>query len=354
MSKNVARSLGPNLARMPRTIYRLRVLGMALGGLCIAAVLYENGASWMAWGILAFTGLAWPQLALYLAVRSRDPYRAEVRNLLFDSILAGMWVPLMQFNLLPSVLLVTLTTVDKISTGIPRLWLWSLPGMALAALAAGMLTGFNFRFETSMAVMVACLPMLLIHTIAVSLSGSRLIRRVRRQNRQLDALSRIDPLTGLDGRRHWQEQAEATLHEVHTQAKLAALLMIDIDRFKSINDQNGHAAGDETLRAVAKVIRETLRDGDYAGRYGGDEFSVVIQGTDETQAVMLAERIRGRVQALRPGPGPDRAVTVSIGVATADARHPALRDWIEAADGALYRAKSAGRNRVVAQQAAAG
>ncbi len=354
VSRHAAQSRRADLARLPRAVYRLRVLGMALGGLCIAAVLHENGASWPAWLALAFTGLAWPQLALFLAMRSGKPYRTEVRNLLFDSVLAGMWVPLMQFNLLPSVLLITLTTVDKISTGIPRLWLWSLPGMVLAGLATAALTGLRFQPETSLAVMVACLPMLLIHTIAVSLSGSRLIRRVRRQNRQLDALSRIDGLTGLHGRRHWQEQAEETLRQVRVQGTPATLLMIDIDRFKSINDQYGHAAGDEMLRAVADVIRDSLRDTDPSGRYGGDEFAVVMRDAGMAEALATAERIRRGVERLHPDPAAERTVTVSIGLAEADGRHAALREWIEAADGALYRAKSAGRNRVFVQEAAPG
>lgn len=107
------------LARMPRHIYRLRILGMGLGGIAIAAVLREHDAGWPLWTLWAGTALLWPHLALWIALRSAHPYRAEVRNLLFDSLLAGLWAPLMHFDLLPSVLLLTLATVDKISTGIP-------------------------------------------------------------------------------------------------------------------------------------------------------------------------------------------------------------------------------------------
>src|SRR5690606_34299143 len=99
--------------------------------------------------------LGWPALAHAIARRSRDPYRAELRNLLVDSAIAGAWVPLLHFNLLPSVLLLTLTTVDKISSGVPRLWLRSLPGMGLALLASGLATGFAWAPSTSIAVMLA-------------------------------------------------------------------------------------------------------------------------------------------------------------------------------------------------------
>ena len=88
--------------QLPRMIYRLRLLGLSLGGIAIAAVLLERQAGWPEWAWLAFTALAWPQLAYLVAMRSRDPYRAELRNLLLDSALAGAWVPLMHFNLLTS------------------------------------------------------------------------------------------------------------------------------------------------------------------------------------------------------------------------------------------------------------
>lgn len=231
------------------------MLGMGLAALPIGMVLLENQAGAGHWGFLLFTTILWPQLALWLALRHREPFRGEIRNLLLDSILAGMWVPLMAFNLLPSVMLVTLATVDKISTGIDRLWYWSLPLMLAGGIAAGLATGFELQPVTSMAVMIACLPMLLIHSIAVSQASYRLVRKVKRQNRQLDELSRRDTLTGLDSRRHWQERASALLEQCAATGDPATLLMIDIDHFKAINDRHGHAAGDDVLRATADVIR---------------------------------------------------------------------------------------------------
>ncbi|HEU4813339.1 MAG TPA: MASE2 domain-containing protein, partial [Xanthomonadaceae bacterium] len=190
-------------SQLPSLIYRLRLLGMALGGIAIAAVLHEQGAPWPEWAWLGFTAVAWPHVAYLVSSRSRDPYRAELRNLLLDSAIAGAWVPLLHFNLLPCVLLVTLTTVDKISSGVPRLWLRSIPGMVAGLLATGLATGFAFAPATSMTVLVACLPIILIHTIAVSLASYRLIRKVTRQNHLLDQLRRTDALTGLYSRGYW-------------------------------------------------------------------------------------------------------------------------------------------------------
>ncbi|KRA44322.1 diguanylate cyclase [Pseudoxanthomonas sp. Root630] len=337
--------------RLPRRIYRLRMLGMGLAALPVGAVLLENGAGWGAWAWLGFTALLWPQLAYWLALQHREPFRGEIRNLLFDSMLAGMWVPLMAFNLLPSVLLVTLATVDKISTGIDRLWYWSLPLMLAGALLAGALTGFELQPVTSMPVMLACLPMLLIHSIAVSQASYRLVRKVKRQNRLLDELSRRDTLTGLDSRGHWQEQASMLLAQCAETGEQATLMMIDIDHFKAINDRHGHAAGDDVLRAVAGVIQHSIRTLDCAGRLGGDEFAVLLRGSDLRAAENVAQRIREGVEALRLQTAPGLHPTVSLGLACADAPSAGLRAWLEAADRALYRAKSNGRNQWAVHEA---
>lgn len=332
--------------RLPRRTYPLRILGMGLGGVAMATVLYELGAPLPAWAVLVFTALLWPHLAYWIATRSNDPYRAEIRNLLIDSAIAGAWVPLMHFNLLPSTLIVTLTTVDKISTGIRRLWLRSMPGLLLAGAATTVLTGAGFEPATSTAVLLACLPVLLIHTIAVSLGSNRLIRTVSAQNLELDRLRRIDTLTGLSGRGDWEERAERLLRVRAGNDEPACLLLIDIDDFKLVNDHHGHAAGDDMLRAVANLLRTVLRPKDRAGRLGGDEFVVLLPGTEPAEAGRVAERLRGAVAQLRLRDYPDVHATISVGLAAAGAAPSSLREWLGDADRALYRAKDQGRNRV--------
>ncbi|MDZ7790925.1 MAG: diguanylate cyclase [Xanthomonadales bacterium] len=338
-----------DLALMPRRVYRLRMLGMGLAAPPVGAVLIENGAGWPSWTLLVFTALIWPQLALLLARSSREPYRAELRNLMIDSAIAGLWAPLMYFNLLPSVLLITLATVDKISTGIRGLWLWSLPGLFAGLLGGALVTGFRFQLESSMFVILACMPLLLIHTIAVSLTSYRLVRKVQHQNRQLDELNRIDMLTGLSSRGHWQARAELMLQARHDGGDPVSLLLIDLDHFKEINDKHGHMAGDDALRSVAGAIRGQLGRKDLAGRFGGDELAVAIEGGAE-RASAMAEAIRAGVAELDlPHLDQDR-LTVSVGFAEAREEDLGLREWLEAADRALYRAKERGRNRVAGKK----
>ena len=331
---------------MPQSVYPLRILGMGLGGLAVGSVLYERQAPALHWAIWIATTWIWPHAALLLARRSANPFRAEVRNLLIDSALVGMLVPLMHFNLLPSVVLVAVVISDKLSPGIRRLWLHSLPGM----LATGVLTTLLLRptpvLESSLWVVVFTLPLMVVHTFAVSFATFRLIRTVSTQNRQLEELRRMDAPTGLFARGHWQEQADALLYRHHASAEAACMLMIDIDHFKRINDTYGHTVGDEVIAAAGQAIRSCVRAHDCAGRYGGDEFAVVCSHTQPEEALAIAQRIRESIEALRlPGYAQLR-LTTSIGLCPVKQRHQTLRDWMNDTDAALYSAKASGRNQV--------
>jgi len=330
------------LARLPWRTYPLRVLGLGLGFLAPAAVLYELDAHWLAWAWAGFGCLVWPHLAFLVASRSRDPLRAELRNFLIDSALAGSLVPLMHFNLLPSAVLLSVVVADKINTGVRRLWLHSLPGMLAGIVGFGLLTGFAFSPQSSLLVVIASLPLLVIHTIAVSLTSYRLVRRVQAQNRQLEALNRIDSLTGLESRAYWETQAEALLRAHQTDGRPASLVLVDIDRFKAINDRYGHAVGDDVLRSIAELMRRSLGADCHAGRLGGDEFAAILPDSLPA-AAELAQQFENEVQRLSFPRHPGLRCSVSLGLARAPDGSLGLREWVEAADRAMYEAKEAGR-----------
>jgi diguanylate cyclase (GGDEF)-like protein len=131
------------------------------------------------------------------------------------------------------------------------------------------------------------------------------------------------------------------------------LLIIDIDRFKLVNDHYGHLAGDTVLRAVGRSLGTAMREYDTVGRFGGEEFVAVLPDADEESALMVAERVRARVNTLRVSqlidgiePGPDDVLAVSIGVACMPNDGKELPDLLLAADRALYQAKAGGRNQV--------
>lgn len=158
----------------------------------------------------------------------------------------------------------------------------------------------------------------------------------------------LDALTGLNNRRWLDEMVPRQLRRSRFQKQPLSLVMLDVDHFKRFNDEHGHQAGDFVLFAVAQVLRSRLRPTDLVGRYGGEEFTILLPGTDRAGALVAAERVR-RALAETELELPDGRklpqVTVSLGVAeaTADIETPEL---FERADRALYRAKAAGRNRV--------
>ncbi|MEZ5463341.1 diguanylate cyclase [Dokdonella sp.] len=328
---------------LPRRAYPFRILGMGLASLPLMVVMHELDASWLAWVWILLTCLVWPHLAYRLAMRSSDPFKAELRNFIVDSAFAGSWVPMLQFNLLPSAVLLTVVFADKINTGVRGLWVWSLPGMLLALVVGAWLNDFAFQPESGLWITLSCLPILVIHTLAVSASSSRLVRRVQLQNRKLEELSRVDTLTGLYSRGHWESLAASVLQD-RAAAADSTLMVLDVDRFKEINDEHGHSIGDDVLRGIADLVRRNLPTGSHAGRLGGDEFAAVMP-FPLVEAESAAERIRAAVHQLQFASASALRCTVSIGIAGAPDAGSDLRSWTEAADRALYRAKQTGRNR---------
>jgi len=329
-----------------RKIYPLRVFGMGLGGVLISAVLYEQQADWMAWAFMVLSCVVWPHLAYAHACWARDPHRAEARNLLLDSAIAGAWVPLMHYSLLPSVVLVIVTTFDKLSSGIRRLWLKSLPGLLGAGLLLGAWLQPAPQWESSLLVELCSLPLLIMHTFAVSVTSYRLIRTVARQNQLLEELRRTDSHSGLFGREHWMGLARQAFDQFGEQDQPACLMMIDVDHFKTINDRFGHTVGDEVISAVGLILRQCIRPTDKAGRYGGDEFAVLLPATRLEDARLVAQRVNERIGVLRLRHIPELRVSSSIGLAELSDKHQELREWINDADVALYQSKQGGRDQV--------
>jgi two-component system cell cycle response regulator len=171
---------------------------------------------------------------------------------------------------------------------------------------------------------------------------------LRSRNEELGRLSRTDKLTELSNRRHLEEQATILSSSSRRHSHPLGVLMIDVDRFKSINDSVGHAGGDDVLREIAVRLSAALRIEDVCGRWGGEEFLVLLPITDLDEVELVGERIRKSVaaSAIPTAAGAKLDVTVSVGCA-AD-RGASWEALVERADLALYEAKESGRNRVVA------
>ncbi len=222
------------------------------------------------------------------------------------------WVPL---------LALTVTRVVQLIAGLP------LPGW------------LEYGFPASMAYAAV--------VITVGLADRTL--QARNERDQATRMAQFDPLTGIFNRRAIMDWLRMAWDTGAAASGPLAVLFLDLDHFKRINDSRGHAAGDACLVAVAGAIRAELGGADRAGRYGGEEFVVVLRGNSARGAIPLAERVAARVAALQVVAGDQViALTVSIGVAVRDASTESPEELLEQADAAQYQAKADGRNRVVA------
>ncbi len=325
--------------------YAPRVVGLALGFCTLASVFYENGSPWWVWLGPALHGFVWPHLAWWLARRSADPVAAEQRNLLVDQLAGGMWLAAMSFNLLPSALMVTLMAMDSAIGGGRRMLMRGLAANVLG-LGVGLLVyGVHWQPVSSMLQVVACLPLLVLHPIVVGLGAHQALSKLSRQRAHLTHLSLHDPLSDLHNRRHIDGCIRNEFQRFQRSGRAASLVLMDFDHFKQLNDTLGHQTGDEAIRRFAQRLRDNLRTSDTAGRYGGEEFVVLLPDTNAQAAGRLMRRLQA---GLHEQPLMDEVLlTVSMGAAelTPDIASPEA--WVRLADQMLYRAKDLGRDRVV-------
>jgi diguanylate cyclase (GGDEF)-like protein len=188
---------------------------------------------------------------------------------------------------------------------------------------------------------------MVIAAVLVALGVADRLRDQRIALSEAERHAQIDALTGVLNRRSLIERLEAACSRARARDLPIALLFIDLDHFKAINDTRGHAAGDACLRAIVSPIQAELRQSDVIGRYGGEEFVVILSSADTAAARPIAERIRERVAGIRvEGFGEPLGLTCSIGVAGSDHLGVWGEELIARADAAVYAAKNAGRNRV--------
>ncbi len=183
---------------------------------------------------------------------------------------------------------------------------------------------------------------ILAHQFALALKRIKLYK-------DLERLAVTDSLTNVHTRRYFLERFDEEIKRAAAKKIKLSFLMLDVDHFKRVNDQYGHLTGDHVLKEVALIIKESIREIDIAGRYGGEEFCVVLPDTDLEGALLVAERIRKATeQRLIKAYDTAIKVTLSIGISTYPANGKQIEELMDKADWSLYRAKAHGRNCVIA------
>jgi len=165
-------------------------------------------------------------------------------------------------------------------------------------------------------------------------------------NLQLEQLSRTDRLTGLNNRGYWQECQERAFAHFARYKNNNSLVIFDIDHFKKVNDTYGHQAGDEVIRQCSSALLESARELDICGRYGGEEFVVLLSETEAKNAMIFSERLRKKIEGLLVVHGQHKIkFTISLGICQLDEKIENPLQWLESADHALYQSKESGRNK---------
>ena len=353
-----------------RMNHRNRTVFFALLFLLLSAhVAGDSAFGALGWALLALNFLVHPHAAWLAARGARLPFEAERINMRFDALCFGAWIGALHFPLWIGFTLFTGAAQNMVLFLGVRGFVEAVALTIAGALAAGLATGWAFAPQTSPT--VTAFSMLLVSAY-LAVSGFESYRRsmglhktrqelARNQQALHEELARTeslqaqlrekvrrDPLTGLYNRHDLQDVLSRELARSARTRRPFAVLMVDIDHFKRVNDGHGHLAGDAVIRSTAALLSARSRTSDMAFRFGGEEFLLLLPETDEAPATKVAEALRAAHQ-LEPTlhEGVSIATTLSIGVAVHRAEHPEdAVALVRAADEALYRAKQSGRNRV--------
>lgn len=341
---------GGNGLPLASRLYKSRTLGLTLGFVCVVFGMFPLHPPPWVWAWMLINAFVWPHIAYQWSRRASNSLRSERRNLLFDSFCGGFWVGAMHFNPLPSVTTLSMMTMNNVAIGGPRFMLAGWVAQALGVGASLLVFAPAFIAVTTETQLYACLPILMVYPLALGWICYRQAVTLARHKRELLALSRTDSLSGLLNHGAWKDHLEIEFQRCRTEQVGAAIALIDIDHFKTINDTYGHVTGDIVLRQLSKVLRQNLRTTDLAGRYGGDEFCVILPDMPLHRATEVMDALRDRFNALAYTQDPTLRASLSIGLAPYQPAHADSTSWLNDADQALYEAKSSGRNRVSSVQ----
>jgi diguanylate cyclase len=244
------------------------------------------------------------------------------------------------------VVIIAMMAMSSVGIGDIKLLLRGAMAQLLGIGAGILIFGWHWAPLSTQFNVIATLPIIVFYPLAIGAVTFRLATRLSQQKKAIEDLSHHDGLSGLLNRVYWEEQVQREFIRGQRLHVPASIVMIDIDHFKQVNDRDGHAAGDGAIRRFAELLRINLRTIDRAGRYGGEEFSILLPDTPLPQAIEAAERLR--LMLHRYPLSEQGVITASFGVAELQESFADHGVWLQCADAALYAAKRQGRDCVIA------
>ncbi|MEZ6875591.1 diguanylate cyclase AdrA [Enterobacter sp. KBR-315C3_2022] len=331
--------------RFARRIRLARAAGLAGLFFPVSSALVTHSLSGGWWLLLVGWAFVWPHLAWQQACRADDPHDREIFNLKIDAMVAGLWIGLMGVGALPTAALIVTIAMNMMGAGGGRLFIAGLVIILLSMLVTLQLTGGSIAFSPEPLEWWLTLPFLMLYPILFAWLSYRTAIRLAEHRRRLALMSTRDGMTGVFNRRHWEILLRNEYEACRRSHRVATILLIDIDRFKNINDTWGHDVGDEAIIAITRQLQMTLRAGDVIGRFGGDEFAVIMPGTPAESGIAAMSRVHERLESMSLTGAQGERLQISVGVAAWGPQFEHYRAWLKAADVALYKAKNAGRGR---------
>jgi diguanylate cyclase len=354
---------------MVRMNHRNRSLSFLVAGVAFVVHVYPDKIHPLLWILLFLQFLVVPHV-LYLRSRaSPHPVKLESRYTLLDAFTFGFWCAVVGFAPWITFMCLIGAFINPIAFRGKRGLFEGAAAFVVGVLLALAFVGFQFVPETSLAVTALVGFTLLVYLVSVAIGihdrasvlhqiSARLresetslkeqLERVEFLQEQLREKSLRDPLTQLHNRRFFEPALEREVASARRSARHLALVVLDIDHFKRINDTYGHPEGDSVLCALADLLRSSLRTMDFAVRLGGEEFAVLLPDTALQAAAEKAEQLRRDWAQTRVQAGENQITsTLSAGVTVLESGEDTVAAFFKRADAALYQAKEAGRNRVV-------
>ncbi|WP_409515019.1 diguanylate cyclase domain-containing protein [Atlantibacter sp.] len=329
-------------------MYFMRMLGTFLCFIPILSVLTEQHLhhGWLI--LLSVNAFIWPTVAFLLARRTRQPLITEHRSLVLDAAAGGFWIAMMSANPLPSVTIAAILLSDRLAAGGVELLRKAAGALVIGFLACWVARGMPLELTISQRTTYATLPLIAIYVLAVSALTDSIAIKLRQKSDELGRIAMMDPLLDIANRRLLEPRIHHELNKINQRHRLSALMFIDIDDFKEVNDRYGHKVGDSMLVAVAEILRRFTRQQDTPARLGGDEFVVLLPNTSMEEARAIGHAIMEQAALLQAEHGISYPCSLSIGIAFATREMTSTTDWLKAADDALYTAKRDGKNRIFA------